>query len=156
MGWIKTALGIVVVAAFLATVAGPLGPLPSAVLGGTEAAVPDEWSSIDLPDTIQLRTDGTIFPRVVNLWIVEDGNELYVFGANDSEWVKNLKESPSAGLRVGEQTFELRARSITPPDLTIYDKYVNRYAEDYPDITSGLPSHEEALVGGAMFKLGRI
>ena len=149
---LKTTLGIIAALIVVMLLAGPLGPLPGLFIGGEEQTPPDVWVAAELPDTVQAKPASY---GAVNLWIIEDNNNLYLFGEGDSWWVGALRHQPAMKLRLSNATYNLHARELDQPDPRLYDKYVARYAEDYPDIVSELPSPEDAIAHGAVFELTR-
>ncbi|MEM9622197.1 MAG: hypothetical protein AAF993_11140 [Pseudomonadota bacterium] len=154
--WLILALLALVALLLTAAVAGPLGPMPGMYLGGQATDPPSQWSSVAVPEQIQLETRGGLLPRVVNLWIVESDNELYVFGATDSGWVNATRSDPQVRLRMEDQTYSLMAAPLAQPDLTVYERYLARYADDYPDIVAGMPAIDELDgAAGVIFHLQR-
>ena len=106
-----------------------------------------------LPDEVLLKTSGSLLPWVVTIWIIGDADALYVFGAADSSWVKNALADPLVELRIHDRTYALKATPLNPPDPAIYQKYIDRYAPDYPDIVAGMPKADEVEGVGTVFRL---
>lgn len=142
-------------AAGIALALAPIGPMPGVWLGGTATAAPADWRTIELPMTVQLKTVGGPIPRVVNIWIVEADNELYVFGAKDSGWVRSALQDPAVTLRMGEAAYALNA--VAPPDKApeAYVRYLDRYRADFPELVGGLPTDAAAFEAGVALRLAR-
>jgi deazaflavin-dependent oxidoreductase (nitroreductase family) len=77
-------------------------------------------------------------PREIEIWFGLDGETLYMLsgGGARSEWVKNLVKEPRVSMRIGEHTFDGRARIVDSPDedelarRLLFDKYSPGYAGD--------------------------
>ena len=93
-----------------------------------------------LPDEVQLATGAGFLPRVVNIWLVRHENALFVFGAKDSGWVKNVQEHANVKLRIGDVTYPLTASVETERAREVYQRYIERYRGGYPEITATMPS----------------
>lgn len=157
MKWLSRLVVLLIVLGVVAMLAGPIGPLPGVRIGGTETPPPADWSAIDLPDEVRLRTTGGLVPRVVIIWIIEDNNALYVLGANDSGWVQATLKDPAVELRIADKTYALNATPESDP-VELYRKYINRYAAGYPDIVATMPTPADAeqfASGGVVFRLDR-
>ncbi len=152
--WLTIIASIVGIALLVIAVAGPIGPVAGVRIGGEPTAVPASWSSTPLPDEVLLKTSGSLLPWVVTIWIIGDADALYVFGAADSSWVKNALADPLVELRIHDRTYALKATPLNPPDPAIYQKYIDRYAPDYPDIVAGMPKADEVEGVGTVFRLG--
>lgn len=151
--WIKYLLiGLVAVVTFVA-LAGPLGPVPGVRLGGNATPVPADWTTVSLPDEVQLKPSGGLFPRVVNIWIVELNNALYVFGAKDGGWTTTVQANPIVELRINDQTFTLKATPVESPGSEIYDQYIARYAASYPEFVESIPQGDALTAQGTVFRL---
>jgi len=65
-----------------------------------------------------LTTTGRITgrPHAIEIWFGVEGNILYMLsgGGEKSDWVRNIKREPAVRVRVGEQTYEGRARVVAP------------------------------------------
>jgi deazaflavin-dependent oxidoreductase (nitroreductase family) len=57
-------------------------------------------------------------PREIEIWFGLEGNTLYMLsgGGDRSNWVRNLMGDSSVTVRIGETTFEGRARVVEDPD----------------------------------------
>jgi hypothetical protein len=151
--WLTIIVSIIGIALLIIAVAGPIGPVAGIRIGGETTPVPASWSSVQLPDEVLLKTSGSVLPWVVTIWIVGDENALYVFGAAGSSWVKNALADPLVELRIHDRTYALKATPLDPPDPAIYQKYIDRYATDYPDIVAGMPKADEVEGVGSVFRL---
>ncbi len=150
--WLTISIAaVVIVVAGLAVVA-PIGPLPGVWLGGRSVPPPDDWSALDLPQTVQLQTVGGLLPRVVNLWIVQHDADLYVLGNPASGWVQAATANPMVALRIGDSAYTLRAQRVQAAGA--YAAYRRRYQADFPDLVASLPPPEAASTV-AIFRLVR-
>jgi len=54
-------------------------------------------------------------PREIEIWFGLDGDTLYMLsgGRDRSDWVKNLIRQPEVTVRLGDRTFEGRARIVS-------------------------------------------
>jgi deazaflavin-dependent oxidoreductase (nitroreductase family) len=57
-------------------------------------------------------------PREIEIWFGLDGDTLYMLsgGRDRSNWVKNLIRRPEVRVRLGDRTFEGRARIVSDQD----------------------------------------
>jgi deazaflavin-dependent oxidoreductase (nitroreductase family) len=77
-------------------------------------------------------------PREIEIWFGLEGQTLYMLseGRERSNWVRNLLKTPEVMVRIGEQTFEGKARTVTDPDedararRLLFDKYAAVYSGD--------------------------
>jgi deazaflavin-dependent oxidoreductase (nitroreductase family) len=77
-------------------------------------------------------------PREIEIWFGIEGSTLYMLseGRERSNWVRNLLKTPAVGVRIGDRTFESRARVVTDPDedarvrRLLFDKYSPAYSGD--------------------------
>ena len=147
-------LGFVLVAAIIMLVlVTPLGPLPGVFIGGTPAPIPADWGDTGAVHEILLEVGGGMIPRVVTIWVIEVDGDLHVVGARDSGWTTAIGSGGSVRMRMGEQTYELRAEPMTTGWERILEAYVDKYRPDYPDIVAGFPTIEEAEGSMAVFRL---
>ena len=135
--------------------AAPIGPLPGVRIGGSAASPPAVWSSQALPEEVHLQTSANLLPHVVIVWVVESDNRLYLIGSPDSTWVKGATQSPDVRLRIGDNTYDMRATRITSGRSDIFQRYIDRYKDNYPEIIASFPPIDEFSAGGALFELVR-
>ena len=90
---------------------------------------------------------------MVIIWVVESDNRLYVIGAPDSTWVEGATRSPDVRLRIGDNAYGMRATRIEPGRQDIFQMYIDRYKDNYPEIIATFPPVEEFSQGGALFEL---
>lgn len=78
---------------------------------------------------------------MVIIWVVESDNRLYIIGAPDSTWVEGATRSPDVRLRIGDNAYGMRATRIEPGRQDIFQMYIDRYKDNYPEIIAlaGLP-----------------
>ncbi len=143
--------GLLVVAIVLAFVA-PLGPVPGFFIGGEQTDAPAVWPDTSSIDEISLKVEGGI-PRVVTIWVVDSGGDLYVVGNNDSGWVQKLGGGGAVEMRLEDKTYALTAESVKTGFEAIWSAYVAKYQADYPDIIASFPPLEEAAKGASIFRL---
>ena len=151
---LKPIMVITAVILVVLVVVAPVGPLPGFFLGGTAAPVPQQWPDTSATHEIKLRVPGTL-PRVVIIWVIEHGDELYVVGAPDSGWVSMIGSGSPVEMRLGDNTYALNAAPVNTGWEEVVTAYVDKYRPDYPDIVAGLPSPEEAAGQVAVFRLER-
>ena len=154
MKYLKPVLGLVTVLLVVAAVAAPLGPVPGFFIGGNAAAVPSRWPDTSNVDEIMLRVPSSP-PRVVIIWVVDIDGELHVVGDPNSGWVRRIGDGSDVHMRLGENTYALRATPVMEDWESILTAYVGKYQEDYPDIVAGFPSLENAEGQFAIFRLDR-
>jgi hypothetical protein len=151
--WLTGVLIVIFVLALGVAIAAPIGPMPGIRLGGNPASVPAQWSSVTLPDEVRLATSSGMLPHVVIIWVVESDNRLYVIGAPDSVWVEGATRSSDVRLRIGDNTYEMRATRVESGRREISQMYIDRYKDKYPEIIDSFPPIEEFSQGAALFEL---
>lgn len=151
---LKTSVIVAVVLLALLIVIAPVGPLPGVFIGGTKTAVPETWPDTSKTHEIRLSVPGTL-PRVVIVWVVEHAGELHVVGASNSGWVSMLGAGGPIEMRLGDDTYALRASRVTDGWQDVLNAYVEKYRPDYPDIVAGFPSLDEAEGTVAVYRLDR-
>jgi hypothetical protein len=151
---LKIVAGLILVLLPVVIVLAPIGPLPGVFIGGTEAALPEQWPETKSVDEIRLKVPGTL-PRVVIIWVIQYEQDLYVVGNSTSGWVQMLGEGGPVDMRLEGSTYALKAERLSSDWEQVLQAYVDKYRADYPDIVSGFPSIDEA--GGiiSVFKLSR-
>ncbi len=152
--FVKITAVILVLALCVAIVAAPIGPMPGIFIGGKETPAPAIWGTTADRDEIRLRVPGTI-PRVVIIWVVEYGDELYVVGSQESGWVKMIGDGASVQMRAGDNTYSLNAQLVKSGWEPIVTAYADKYRPNYPDIVNSFPSVDEAAGSFGVFKLTR-
>ena len=153
--WLTPIIALLVLSPLIVVLAGPIGPIPGIRIGGTPTPPPADRASITLPDEVQLATGAGLLPRVVNIWVVSHENALFVFGAKDSGWVKNVQARANVELRIGDVTYPLTASVETAITREVYQKYIERYRAGYPEITATMPAVDEVSEVGVIFRLDR-
>ena len=151
---LKLALAIILVLAVVVALVAPIGPLPGFFIGGTVSAAPSQWGDTSDVHEIKLKVPG-VLPRVVIVWVVEHEGELCVVGSKDSGWVTMIGAGSPVEMRLGDNTYALRATPVTEGWQPIVEAYVAKYQPDYPDIVAGFPSIDEARGSFAVFQLSR-
>ena len=77
-------------------------------------------------------------PHTIEIWFALRGDTVYVLsgGGDSSDWVKNLREDPTVGLRIGEYDLICKGRVVEDPqedDLarrTVMEKDAPRSSDD--------------------------
>ena len=74
-------------------------------------------------------------PREIEIWFALEGSSLYMLsgGGNRSHWVRNLMRDPRVIVRIGDSSFDGRARIVTDPgeDARARELVVAKYAGSY-------------------------
>lgn len=81
------------------------------------------------------RTGG---PHTIEIWFALLEHRLYVLsgGGEGSDWVRNLREHPTVGLRLGERDLLCQARVVVAPEedelarRLVFEKYSSRTKDD--------------------------
>jgi deazaflavin-dependent oxidoreductase (nitroreductase family) len=91
-------------------------------------------------DYCYLTTSGRISgrPRTIEIWFALEGETVYMLsgGGDRSNWVRNLQREPRVSVRIGDRTFDGRARIVAEEredELArrlLFDKYAPRYSGD--------------------------
>jgi len=98
---------------------------------------PDELEELDYCYvTTTGRRSGS--PHTIEIWFAlhEDVVYLLAGGGETSDWVKNLREHPTVGLRLGDRDLICRARLVEDPAedelarRVVHEKYRPRYSDD--------------------------
>lgn len=77
-------------------------------------------------------------PHTIEIWFAVRGGVVYLLsgGGEGSDWVKNLREHPTVGLRLGDMDLLCQARFVVDPaedELArqmVFDKYEPRSSDD--------------------------
>jgi deazaflavin-dependent oxidoreductase (nitroreductase family) len=78
-------------------------------------------------------------PHTIEIWFALEGETLYILsgGRDRSDWVRNARKTPAVSVRIGETTFEGRARTVEPDTeedalarRLLVEKYGPRYGGD--------------------------
>src|SRR3954471_16372299 len=80
------------------------------------SANPQQFADADF---CYLTTTGRVTgqPHTIEIWFALDGRTLYMLsGSHSSDWVKNLMRAPDVVVRLGEASFEGRARVVEQTD----------------------------------------
>jgi hypothetical protein len=76
--------------------------------------------------------------HTIEIWFALHGGVVYLLagGRDGSDWVKNLREDPTVGLRLGERDVICKGRFVDDPDedalarRSLLEKYRPRYSGD--------------------------
>jgi deazaflavin-dependent oxidoreductase (nitroreductase family) len=77
-------------------------------------------------------------PHTIEIWFAVHGETIYLLsgGGETSDWVRNLSEHPTVGLRLGHRDLICRARLVEDPGedelarRLLIEKYAPRYSDD--------------------------
>ena len=77
-------------------------------------------------------------PHTIEIWFALHGDLVYLLagGGETSDWVKNLQEHPTVGLRMGNRDLICRARLVEDPEedelarRLVHEKYRPRSSDD--------------------------
>jgi len=77
-------------------------------------------------------------PHTIEIWFALHDDIVYLLagGGETSDWVKNLREHPTVGLRLGDRDLICRARLVEDPTeeelarRLVHEKYRPRYSDD--------------------------
>lgn len=80
-------------------------------------------------------------PHTIEIWFALTDEVVFLLsgGGEGSDWVKNLREHPTVGLRIGDHDMICQARIVDDPaedDLArrlVFDKYSPRSSDDLRD-----------------------
>ena len=104
---LKIALAVLAALAVVVLLAAPIGPLPGVFIGGTATPPPATWEDTSGIDEIRLKAPGAI-PRVVIIWVIDVGGELYVVGMKESGWTQRIGDGAPVEVRIGDATYAAR------------------------------------------------
>ena len=114
---------------FLFMACGPFVLLPGGALDGASSPSPADWAWTDDYSTIQLETRPED-PYSVNIWIVADGDKLYIHaGANRSAWVENMQSNPTVRVQIEDRIFDLHATRVE--EQQEFDHFADGYEKKY-------------------------
>lgn len=77
-------------------------------------------------------------PHTIEIWFALHDDVVYLLagGGETSDWVKNLREHPTVGLRLGDRDLICRARLVEDPEedelapRLVHEKYRRRSSDD--------------------------
>ena len=77
-------------------------------------------------------------PHTIEIWFALNEGRVYLLsgGGERSDWVKNLTEHPTVGIRIGDRDMIAAAAPVTDPEedklarRLLVEKYQPRYADD--------------------------
>jgi len=151
---LKIIVAILALALPIVLIAAPIGPLPGLWIGGTETPAPSIWQDTSGVDEIRLKAPGAI-PRVVIIWVVDFEGELYVLGMKSSGWTGMIGEGGPVEVRIGNETYAVRATPVVERAEEVYTAYLAKYEPNYPELVASFPSIEEGRETAVIFKLDR-
>ena len=154
MRYVRIAGALLVVLLAIGVLVAPIGPVPGFFIGGTPATAPATWPDTSSVDEVRLKVPGTL-PRVVIIWVVEHAGDLHVVGSLDSGWVSRIGTGSPVELRLGDETYALRAEPVDAEFESVLEAYVAKYRAEYPDIIAGFPPIAEARGSVNVFRLER-
>jgi hypothetical protein len=104
-------------------------------LTGEVVPAPEDWSSIEQIDTVQLETQPDD-PYSVNIWVAAVGADLYVAtGADGTSWSEHIAEGNAVRVRAETEIFELEAYQVFDASerARVAKAYVDKYDLDETD-----------------------
>jgi deazaflavin-dependent oxidoreductase (nitroreductase family) len=77
-------------------------------------------------------------PHTIEIWFALLGDTVYLLsgGGDGSDWVKNLREEPTVGLRLGDHDLICKGRVVEDPNgdelarRSVLEKYAPRSSDD--------------------------
>jgi deazaflavin-dependent oxidoreductase (nitroreductase family) len=77
-------------------------------------------------------------PHTIEIWFALEGDTVYMLsgGGDGSDWVRNLRDDPTVGLRLGDHDLICKGRVVEDPQedalarRVVLEKYVPRSADD--------------------------
>ena len=80
-------------------------------------------------------------PHTIEIWFALRGDTVYLLagGGDGSDWVRNLREDPTVGLRLGDVDLICKGRVVDEPQedavarRVVMEKYVPRSPDDLDD-----------------------
>ncbi len=145
---------ILIALAIILFFAAPVGPLPGVFIGGADTPVPATWPDTSDLHEVQLQVGEGAPSRVVIIWVIQVDGTLHVVGSKSrSGWTSAIAQGGQVRLRMGDNTYDLRATPVTDGFEPILEAYVAKYEPDYPDIVASFPELDEAEESVAVFRL---
>ena len=91
-------------------------PFSSGELTGVVTPPPADWTAIAADEVVQFETRAPD-PYSVNLWVLGQGQRLYVFaGGSRSNWVEDIELNPNVRMKIGDASYELTAARVHDAD----------------------------------------
>ena len=104
-------------------------PFSSDALEGTVTVPPDNWTQVASQEIIQLETNPAD-PYSVNLWIIGEDENLFVFaGGNRATWIEHIEKDANVRLKIGNNIYELKAARETDPEVMQW--FAGKWDEKY-------------------------
>ena len=104
-------------------------PTSSGQLTGTVTAAPPDWTPIAQQEIVQLESQPSA-PYSVNLWVIGEGQRLYVFaGDNYTTWVEHIDADPRVRLKMGGAIYLLNATRVT--DAAEFEWFAQAWDKKY-------------------------
>lgn len=108
-------------------------------MGGALSAV--DRAAVATLDHCYVTTTGrrTGRPHTIEIWFALDGDRVFLLsgGGDGSDWVRNIREHPTVGLRLGDADFLAHAAILDRGDaddaharLLLLEKYASRTDDD--------------------------
>lgn len=108
---------------------GDFSPLSSGELTGSVMPAPADWGIVASDDIVQLETRAPE-PYTVNLWVIGQGSELYVFaGDNKAAWIEHMTANPDVRLKMSDVIYELTSERVT--DAAEFETFAQAWAAKY-------------------------
>lgn len=121
--------------------------LPSGALEGSAAAVPADWTGVEVPDVVQFETNPAD-PYSVKIWVVPIGPNLYIHGGdNRARWVDHIDADPMVRMLVSDRLYDMSAVRVT--DAAEFAAFSDAYERRY-----GRRPGNENVAEAYLFRLG--
>ena len=129
---------LILLAVTLLTACEPMGMFPGNQLSGEPAEHPDDWSTLNEAEVIQI---GTYDNYSVNLWGVGLSRGYYIASARgkESRWAQRLAKNPKVTLRIDGMLYTGIAVTVTDEaelaetKTAFESKYDLEPDEDFPE-----------------------
>ena len=104
-------------------------PFSAGGLNGKVVETPDDWTRVAQAEIVQLETQPAD-PYSVNLWIIGNGSNLYVFaGDNRSTWVEHIEVNSRVRLQIGDAVYLLNAQRVV--DVAEFERFAQAWNTKY-------------------------
>ena len=113
----------------------PFIVMPGGELSGEVAELPDDWTSLNEVEIVQIETRPEE-PYSVNVWMIARGPYVYIAtGEDDTRWTRHIDVNPAIRLRIEGKIYELRASRVENQNekISIGEEYTKKYGVDDDD-----------------------
>jgi len=104
-------------------------PFSGGGLTGNVSTPPNDWTQLARADIVQLETQADD-PYSVNLWVIGNVSNLYVFaGDNRSTWVEHIEVDPNVRLQIADAVYLLTAQRVV--DAAEFERFAQAWNTKY-------------------------